>query len=168
MAQPAISKNQLGIAPFWQKASAELTIEWEKWNQQLYLGIFATDRINLQKLLRDPLPVRKPQEPGYEVPIEVETQTQARDNNIRNQEKKTTMENQCVQLVSLGPTVDMIPWEEADIKVRSYIYLICNGGQKTRKPTLSRLKNTGNDHERLLYKTTTSLYKGPQRNFRQI
>ena len=70
MAQPALTKNPLGIAPFWQKASAEPPTEWEKWNQQLYLGIVAKDGINLQKLLRDPPAVRKPQEPGYELPIE--------------------------------------------------------------------------------------------------
>ena len=46
MAQPALTtKNPLGIAPFWQKASAEHPTEWEKWNQQLYLGIVTKDGI---------------------------------------------------------------------------------------------------------------------------
>ena len=132
MAQPALTKkNPLGIAPFWQKASAEPPTEWEKWNQQLYLGIVAKDGINLQKLLRDPPAVRKPQEPGYELPIEGETQAQTRDRNIRNQEKKIQWDNQCAQLDNLGPTVDGTPWEEADIKVRSYIYLsLGNEGQR--------------------------------------
>ena len=35
-------------------------IEWDKWNQQLFLGVIAKDGINLQKLLQNPLPVRKP------------------------------------------------------------------------------------------------------------
>ena len=73
----------------------------------------------------------KPQEPGYELPIERETQSQTRDRNIRNQEKKIQWDNQCAQLDNLGPTVDRIPWEEADIKVRSYIYLsLGNEGQR--------------------------------------
>ena len=132
MAQPALTtKNPLGIAPFWQKASAEPPTEWEKWNQQLYLGIVAKDGINLQKLLRDPPAIRKPHEPGYELPIEGETQSQTRDRNIRNQEKKIQWDNQCAQLDNLGPTVDGIPWEEADIKVKSYIYLsLGNEGQR--------------------------------------
>ena len=91
MAQPALTKNPLGIAPFWQKASVESPTEWEKWNQELYLGIVAKDGINLkkvkqkvkQKLSQNPPTIRKPQEPGYELPIEGETQSQTRDWNMR-------------------------------------------------------------------------------------
>ena len=123
MAQPAITKNPLGISPFWQKASADPPVEWEKWNQQLFLGIIAKDGIDLSKLLRNPPAIRRPQEPGYELPIEGETNIQIRDRNLRNQEKKVTWKNQCAQLDGLGPTVDGVPWDEADIKCRSYIYL---------------------------------------------
>ena len=95
------------------------------------MGIVAKDGINLQKLLRDPPAVRKPQEPGYKLPIEGETQSQTWDRNIRKQEKKIQWDNQCAQLDNLGPTMDGIPWEEADIKVRSYIYLsLGNEGQR--------------------------------------
>ena len=123
MAQRALTKNALDIAPFWQKTSAEPPTEWEKWNQQLYLGTVAKDELNLQKLLRDPSTVRKPQEPGYEIPIEGETQSQTRDRNIRNQEKKIQWDNQCTQLDNLVPTVDGIPWDKTDVNVRSYLYL---------------------------------------------
>ena len=70
MAQPTANKNPLGITPFWQNASAEPPLEWDKWNQQLFLGIIAKDGVNLNKLLQNPPAVRKPQEPGYELPIE--------------------------------------------------------------------------------------------------
>ena len=56
MAQPAVTKNPLGITPFWQKASAEPPLEWDKWNQQLFLGIIAKDGVNLKKLLQNKLP----------------------------------------------------------------------------------------------------------------
>ena len=79
MAQPALTKNPLGITPFWQKASADPPVEWDKWNQQLFLGM------NLNKLLRNPPAVRKPQEPGYELNIEGEIDKQIRDRNLRNQ-----------------------------------------------------------------------------------
>ena len=130
MAQPAITKKTLGISPFWQKASAGPPVEWEKWNQQLFLGIIAKDGIDLSKLLRNPPAIRRPQEPGYELPIEGETNVQIRDRNLRNQEKKATWENQCAQLDSLGPTVDGVPW--VDIKCRSYIYL-CLGAEGQRR-----------------------------------
>ena len=82
--------------------------------------------------MRDPPARRKPQEPGYELSIEEETQSQTRDRNIRNQEKKIQWDNQCAHLDNLGPTVDAIPWEEADIKVRSYIYLSLGNEGKRR------------------------------------
>ena len=88
MAQPALTKNPLGITSFWQKASAEPPVEWDKWNQQLFLGIIAKDGVNLNKLLHNPPTIRKPQEPGYELNIEGETDKQIRDRNLRNQEKR--------------------------------------------------------------------------------
>ena len=117
MAQPAVTKNPLGILSLWQKASADPPIEWEKWNQQLFLGIIPKDGIDLSKLLQNPPAVRRPQEPGYELPIVGETNVQIRDRNLHNQEKKVTWENQWAHLDNLGPTVDGVPWDEADINV---------------------------------------------------
>ena len=88
MAQPAVTKNPLGITPFWQKASEEPPLESDKWNQQLFLGIIAKDGVNLTKLLQNPPAVLKPQEPGYELSIEGETDKQIRDRNLRNQKKR--------------------------------------------------------------------------------
>ena len=91
MPQPAVTKNPLGITSFWQKASAEPLIEWDKWNQQLILGIIAADGINLQKLFQNPPPVRKTQEPGYELPIEGETNTQIRRSQSKKSRKASDM-----------------------------------------------------------------------------
>ena len=110
------------------------TLNWDKWNQQLFLVIIAKDGVNLNKLLNNPPTIRKPQEPGYELPIDGETDKQIRDRNLRNQEKRVAWENQCQHLDNLGPTVDGIPWEEADIKCRSYIYL-CLGTEGQRRLT---------------------------------
>ena len=126
MAQPAATKNPLGITPFWQKASAEPPVEWDKWNHQLFVGIIAKDCVNLSKLLQNPH--------RYELPIEGETDKQLGDRNLRNQEKRVAWENQCQHLDNLGPTVDGIPWEEADIKCRSYIYM-CLGTEGQRRLT---------------------------------
>ena len=123
MAQPAITKNSLGITSFWQKAAAEPPLEWDKWNQQLFLGIVAKDEVNLTKLFKNPQAIQKLQEPGYELPIEGKSDKQIRDHNLRNQEKRVAWENQCQHLDNLGPTVDGNLWEEAEFKCRSYIYL---------------------------------------------
>ena len=123
MVQPAVTMNPLRITPFWQKASAEPPLEWDKWNQQLFLGLIAKDKGNLTKLLKNPPAIRKPQEPGYELPIEGKSDKQIRDRNLRNQEKRVAWTNQCQHLDNLCPTVDGIPWEEAEFKCRSYIYV---------------------------------------------
>ena len=44
------------------------------------------------------------------------------------------MENQCQHLDNLGPTVEKNPWEDADIKCKSYIYL-CLGTECQRRLT---------------------------------
>ena len=127
-------QKPIGNHAVWQKASAEPPLECDKWNQQLFLGIIAKDWLNLTKLLQNPPAIRKPQEPGYELSIEGESDEQVRDCNLSNQEKRVAWENQCQHLDNLGPTVGGIPWEEADINCRSYIYL-CLGTEGQRKVT---------------------------------
>ena len=70
--------------------------------------------------------------PGYELPMNGETNVQIRDRELRNQEKRVQWENQCQLLDKLGPTVDGVLWEEADMKIRSYIYL-CLGTEGQRR-----------------------------------
>ena len=78
-------------------------------------------RNKLDKALTKLPSYTKPQEPGYELSIKGQTDKQIRDRNLRNQDKRVAWKNQRKHLDNLGPTVDGIPWEEADIKCRSYI-----------------------------------------------
>ena len=108
-------KSSLGIAPLWQKASAEPPIIWEKWNQQLYLGIVAKDGNKFQKLLQDPPPVRKPQDPGYELWIEEETQGRPEIEASAIKKKEYNGKIIVVKLIIWDPC------EDVDSKFRSYI-----------------------------------------------
>ena len=109
----------------------EPPIELEKRNQQIFLCNIAKDGISLQKLLRDPTPYRKPQEPKHELKKDGKTQTQARDRGVRNQEKRVQWEKHGVQLENIEATVDGLPWKEGDIKKCSYICLnLGNEGQR--------------------------------------
>ena len=47
--------------------------------------------------MQNPPLIRKPHEPGYELPIEGETDTQIRDRNLRNPIKRVKWENQSAQ-----------------------------------------------------------------------
>ena len=64
-----------------------------------------------------------PAEPTYEPPTEKETQAQHRERDLRNNKRKVDWENDCKQIAFKDPIVDGIPWDEADLKVRSLIYL---------------------------------------------
>ena len=134
MAEPAAAKNQLGIPPFWQKASAQPPTEWEIRNQQFFLRIIAKDGIKSQNLLGPQPQFRKPQEAGYELPITGETNVQGRDRELRNQEERLQWENQCQLLDNLGPTADGVPWEEAVSKL--YLSVPGDGRPKTSKSIL--------------------------------
>ena len=68
-----IPKTRSVFRLFGQEASEEPPTDCEIWNQQLFLGIIAKDGINLQNLLGQQPAVRKPQEPGYELPKKGET-----------------------------------------------------------------------------------------------
>ena len=134
MAEPAAAKNQLGIPPFWQKASAQSPTEWEIRNQQFFLRIIAKDGIKSQNLLGPQPQFRKPQEAGYELPITGETNVQGRDRELRNQEERLQCENQCQLLDNLGPTADGVPWEEAVSKL--YLSVPGDGRPKMSKSIL--------------------------------
>ena len=86
---------------------------------QFFPGIIAKDGIILQNLRGPHLTKRKSQEPGYELPINGETNVLVRDREPRNQENLVQWKNQCKLLDNLGPTVDGVPWDEADKKIRS-------------------------------------------------
>ena len=97
-----------------------------------------------------------------------EIEKQIRDRNLRNQQKRVAWENQCQHLDNLGPILDGIPWEEADIKFRSYIYL-CLGTEGQRIDTiLSGFKNSNNFNQRLLGQVNTTFCKGTKCDIRSL
>ena len=86
----------------------------------------AKNSINVDSLLKhkpDTKDLTYPKEPTYEPPTENETQAQHRERDLRNNKRKVDWVNDCKQIAFRGPTVDGIPWDEADLKVRSLIYL---------------------------------------------
>ena len=129
MAQSAaavsIARSPVGIPFFWEYG-VEPPVEWPIWAATLKLAIMAENSINFDSLLKHK-PDRKdltyPIEPTYEPPTENETQAQHRERDLRNNKRKVDWDNECKQIAFKGPTVDGIPWDEADLKVRSLIYL---------------------------------------------
>ena len=64
-----------------------------------------------------------PTMPTLEDEFENETHDEARQREQRNEKRRVDWENECKIIETKGPTVDRIPWDEADMKVKSLIYL---------------------------------------------
>ena len=128
MAQSAavpIARSPVGIPFFWE-SGMEPPVEWPTWAAILKLAIMAKNSLNVDSLLKHKPDIKDltyPAEPTYEPPTENETQAQHRERDLRNNKRKVDWENECKQIAFKGPIVDGIPWDEADLKVKSLIYL---------------------------------------------
>ena len=61
--------------------------------------------------------------PSLEEARQNESEEETRKRDIRNQRRKIDWENECKAIVYRGPYVDRYPWEEADTKIKSLLYL---------------------------------------------
>ena len=134
MAQSAgYSKNPLSINPFWEKASSEPPLEWSKWAAIFEMALFAKDQIEVRNLQRNIPPLVEPTEPIYEVKINGETDAQRKNREVRNQEKRVGWENHVVKAREKGVLCNSFRWDEADAKVRSYIFRCLGGAEGQRQ-----------------------------------
>ena len=84
------------------------------------------DSIEVEKLLKlkpQPTDLFYPTLPTYEEEFEGETEDEARNREQRNERRRVDFENECKTIERKGAMVDRIPWDEADTKVKSLIYL---------------------------------------------
>ena len=133
MAQPAgFSKNPLNINPFWDKASVEPPLEWSKCAAIMEMAIFAKDGIEVRNLLRARPALVEPPEPVYQIEITGETDAQRKIREVRNQEKRVGWENHVIKAGEKGVLCNSFRWDEADAKVRSYLFL-CLGAKGQRQ-----------------------------------
>ena len=133
MAQQArFSKNPLNINPFWERASAEPPLEWTKWAAILEMAVFAKDGIEIRNLLRARPQLVESSEPVYEVKITDETDAQRTNRDVHNQEKRVGWKNHVIKARERGVLCNSFRWDEADAKVRSYLFL-CLGAEGQRE-----------------------------------
>ena len=124
MAQPTgFLKIPLNINPFWERASAEPPLEWTKWAEILEMAVFAKDGFEIRNLLRTRPQLVEPSEPVYEVETTGETEAQRKNPEVRNQEKRVGWENHVIKIREKGVLCNSFRWDEADAKVRSYLFL---------------------------------------------
>ena len=91
------------------------------------MAIMAPDNIFVDKLLKLK-PTRAelfyPTLPTYGEAFEEETEDEERQREQRKEKRKVDWKNECKQIENRGPMIDRIPWDEADLKVESLIYLL--------------------------------------------
>ena len=138
MAQPAgCSKNPLKFNPFWERASAEPPLEWTKWAAIMEMAVFAKDGIEIRNVLRARPTLVEPAEPEYELERQGETDSQRKNRQVRNQEKRIGWENHVIKARGKGVLCNSYRWDEADARVRSYLYL-CLGAEGQRQTQQKR------------------------------
>ena len=124
MAQSAL-KSPIGFPLFWE-TGANPNQEWAQWFSTFKLAVMAKENLKVDKLLRTkptPADLFYPAMPSLEEPRPNETKEELRKRDIRNQRRKVDWENECKTIEFRGPYVDRYPWDEADTKIKSLLYL---------------------------------------------
>ena len=88
--------------------------------------------------------------PTYKEAFDGETEDERRQREQRNERRKLDWENECKQIEQKGPMIDRILWDEADLKVKSRIYLSLGSEG-------SRTHHQRNPHTRIKRCTTNEL-----------
>ena len=96
------------------------------------MAIFAKDGIEVRNLLTARPTLVEPSEPVYEVEITGETEEQKKNREVRNQKKRVGWENHVIKAREKGVLCNSFRWDEADAKVRSYLFL-CLGAKEQRQ-----------------------------------
>ena len=87
-----------------------------------------------RNLLRARPTLVEPSEPVYEVEITGETEAQRKNREVRSEEQRVGWENHAIKAREKGVLCNSLRWDEADAKVRSYIFLHLGAeGQKQRQ-----------------------------------
>ena len=133
MAQSAL-KSPIGVQLFWE-AGANPNQEWAQLFSTFKLAVMAKENLKVPKLLRTkptPADLFYPSMPSMEDPTPNESEEEARKRDTRNQRRKIDWEYECKTIEFRGPYVDRYPWNEADTKIKSLLYLII-GQEGTRQ-----------------------------------
>ena len=114
----------LGLEPFWERPSSNHPIPWEKWRSQFKMALVAKTNIELDELLREkPTTVIYPPEPVEEQPVNNPTQTMERERLMRYSQAVAKWKNECNLIDRIGVLCGDKPWDIADKKAKSMVYL---------------------------------------------
>ena len=114
----------LGLEPFWDRPRSNPLIPWEKWRSQLKMALVAKTNIELDELLREkPITIVYPPEPVKEQPVNNPTQKMERVRLTRYSQAVAKWKNECNLIDRIGVLCGDKPWDVADRKAKSMVYL---------------------------------------------
>ena len=125
MAHSASLKSPIGVTLFWE-SGANPGQEWAQCFFNIKPAVMAKENLKVDKLLRTkptPADLFYPAMPSLEDTRPNDSEEEARKRDIRNQRRKIDWENECKTTEFRGTYVDRYPWDEADTKIHSFLYL---------------------------------------------
>ena len=125
MAQSTMTGSLLAVNFFWDKRH-QPELDWDKWLATVELANMVEDNIKVYKLSQripesEDLDYRT--ELHYELALSDKTTAEKRQREQRNVKRSQTRKNSCKDIEAKGPRIDKTPWDEADNKAKSFIYL---------------------------------------------
>ena len=117
-------RTTLGLEPFFDKPNSNPPIPWEKWRSQLKMALVAKTNIELDELLQErPTQVIYPPEPVEEQQVQNPTKSMERERQTRYHQAIVKWKNECNQTDRIGVVCGNKPWNMANRKDKSLIYL---------------------------------------------
>ena len=102
------------------------------------MAVFAKDENGVRNLQKNKPEIVEPTEPIYEIEITGDTEAQKKNREVKNQENRVGWENHLVKAGEKSVLYNSYRWDEADAKVRSYMFL-CLGVEGQRQVQQKRL-----------------------------
>ena len=118
-------KSPVGVPLYWE-SGPNPPQEWPSWLSTFKLAVMAKENLHVDQLLRlkpTAADLFYPTVPSYEDVIEGTHEEETRKRQIRNERRRVDWENECRAIRNRGPMLDRYTWDDADIKVKSLVYL---------------------------------------------
>ena len=118
-------KSPVGVPLYWE-SGANPPQECPSWLSTFKLAVMAKENLHVDQLLRlkpTAADLFYPTVPTYEDVIEGANEEETRKRQFRNERRRVDWENECRAIRNRGPMIDRYSWDDADIKVKSLVYL---------------------------------------------
>ena len=118
-------KSPVDVPLYWE-SGANSPQEWPSWLSTFKLAVMVKENLHVDQLLRlkpTAADLFYPTLPSYEDVIEGTNEEETRKRQIRNERRRVDWENECRATRNRGPMLDRYTWDDADIKLKSLVYL---------------------------------------------